>query len=95
MKTMDCDHCGDRIVIPEDGETVTDGETPADHMTRTGHPHKRQPRLTACHHCGIAWYYTGSADRATCPGCEGKVEPGSVPDEVDDAWIRADIKSHQ
>jgi len=95
MRTSDCAHCGDTVVVPDDGEQVVDGETPLEHLDRTGHNWKREPRLTACSKCGFAWYYTGSADRATCPNCRTKVPPGHVPDEIDDAWVRADAKSSE
>jgi predicted Zn-ribbon and HTH transcriptional regulator len=94
MKTVNCDHCDETVVVPGKAEEeVISGETPLEHMERTGHPHKREPRLTACDNCGFAWYYTGSADRATCPNCRGKAVPGEIPDGVDDAWVKAETKS--
>lgn len=95
MKRVGCDQCDDTVVIVEKGETVTNGETPVEHMERTGHAHKREPRLTACPNCEFAWYYTGSADRATCPNCRGKADPGTVPDGVTQAWERAQTKSDE
>jgi ribosomal protein S27E len=93
MKQIACDHCGETVVVPQQGETVVSGETPLEHLDRTGHNYKRKPRLTACDECGFAWYYTGSADRATCPNCKAKAQPGHVPEGVDDAWVRAETKS--
>lgn len=93
MRTFDCAHCGDTVVVPDDGEEVVGGETPLEHLDRTGHNWKREPRLTACHSCEFSWYYTGSADRATCPNCRAKCAPGEIPDEVDDAWAKADTQS--
>jgi len=93
MEIVTCDTCGDRVVIAAADETVTEGETPLEHLDRTGHTHTREPQLTACANCGFAWYYTGTADRATCPNCKTKVEPGHVPDEVPHAFARADSKS--
>lgn len=93
MKRQDCDYCDGTVVIAEDGEKITQGETPVEHMERTGHPHKREPRLTACRHCGFAWWYTGTGDRATCPECGGKNTPGEIPDEVDNAYAKADSES--
>ena len=79
MKIINCDHCGERVVIGGRGEAVESGETPLEHMERTGHSHRREPRLTGCDTCGNVWYYTGSADRATCPNCRDKAAPGEVP----------------
>lgn len=83
MKRIECERCGDSLVVPGPKEEATEAETPLDHIRRTGHSHKREPRLTGCANCGNAWYYTGTADRATCPNCRGKAEPGSIPDNVD------------
>lgn len=94
MKQIECDHCGDTVVIPQKEETVVEGETPVEHMERAGHPHKREPVLTACPDCEFAWYYGGTAARATCPNCRGKVEPGGIPDHVEDAWERAGFQSN-
>lgn len=79
MREQDCVHCGDTVVVPEDGEQIVHGETPIEHVERTGHTHVREPRPTGCPHCGNLWMYTGGAERATCPNCRGKAEPGVVP----------------
>lgn len=90
MKQVDCQECGDTVVIPDKAEKVTQGETPLGHLKRTGHNYKTEPQLTACASCGFSWYYTGTSDRATCPNCMDKVTAGEVPDEVDFAWERAE-----
>lgn len=93
MRKFDCAHCGDTVVVPDGNEQVVQGETPLEHLDRTGHNWKREPRLTACSHCGFSWYYTGSADRATCPNCKAKATPGHIPAGVEDAFARAETKS--
>lgn len=72
MKTFDCNHCGDRVVLAnEPGESVVSGETPLEHMRRTGHS-PRSPKMMQCNDCENVWPYTGDADRPTCPNCAGK-----------------------
>jgi len=80
MKQIECVNCDDIISIPEKGEQIINGETPLEHIQRTGHPHVHEPRPTGCPDCGYLWMYTGDADRATCPNCRGKVAPGVVPE---------------
>ena len=80
MKRQECVHCGETVVVADDGETVTGGETPVAHLQRTGHAHIREPRPTGCPHCGYLWMYSGEADMATCPNCRGKAVPGEIPD---------------
>lgn len=72
MKQVKCVHCDDAISIPEKGEQIVNGETPLEHIERTGHPHVREPRPFSCDDCGNVWPYTGNADRPTCPNCKGK-----------------------
>lgn len=71
MKERTCRHCGDEVVLAERGETVTGGETPVEHMERTGHAWN-EPRLFQCNDCGNVWGYTGSAETPTCSNCRGK-----------------------
>lgn len=33
---------------------------------------KRAVPQYECESCGHVWYYTGDAERPTCPGCAGK-----------------------
>lgn len=73
-----CVRCGDTVVLADQGETITQGETPLEHMERTGHTHVREPKPMACEHCGNVWMYSGDADRITCPNCRGKVRPGEA-----------------
>jgi len=93
MKKVTCDRCDDEVVVADREEDVVNGETPVEHLNRTGHAHRREPRLTGCSKCGSVWYYTGDANRATCPDCKTKVDPGTVPNDIDDAWARANTKS--
>jgi len=79
MKRIECDHCGSVVVIAERAETVTKGETPVEHLERTGHSHVREPQMTGCPNCENIWMYGGDADRATCPNCHSKAEAGAVP----------------
>lgn len=75
MRTKNCVHCGDAVVLADQGERVTQGETPREHMERTGHVHIHEPKPMVCKHCGNVWMYSGGADRITCPNCRGKVRP--------------------
>jgi len=90
-RKKECDHCGDTVVLPNRNETVVKGETPIEHLKRTGHNYRREPVLTGCHGCGTTWWYGGGADRATCPTCNLKVPAGTLPEDVDheDAWAQA------
>lgn len=72
MKKIECVRCGDTVVLANEiGEKVTCGETPVEHLERTGHS-PRQPTLRKCNDCGNIWPYSGSADRPTCPNCDRK-----------------------
>lgn len=72
MKRRTCDECGETVVLADEpAEVVTSGETPVEHMTRTGHS-PCQPTLMKCRDCENIWAYTGSATRPTCPNCQGK-----------------------
>lgn len=71
MKKIECNHCGDTVVLAERGETVVSGETPLEHMNRTGHSPK-SPKTLQCNDCGNVWPYTGDGPRPTCPNCRGK-----------------------
>lgn len=79
MRQKECVHCGDAIVIADKDEQIVDGETPLEHLDRTGHVHEHTPQATGCSACGYLWMYQGGADRATCPNCKSKAEPGVVP----------------
>ena len=72
MKEVECVHCGDTVAVPQKGETIVNGETPLEHIERTGHPHVREPKPLMCDDCGHLWMYTGNADRPSCPNCKGK-----------------------
>jgi ribosomal protein S27E len=80
MREIECVKCCDTVVVAERGESITEGETPIEHMERTGHAHVREPVPTGCSDCGNIWMYGGNADRATCPNCRSKAQPGVVPD---------------
>lgn len=82
MHEFNCVHCGEKVVVAGnmEGEVIVEGETPVEHMNRTGHAPVSEPRPTGCPHCGNLWMYQGSADRATCPKCRGKATPGVVPE---------------
>lgn len=72
MKRIECNHCDDTVILADEpGESVVRGETPLEHMKRTGHS-PRQPIQMQCNDCGNVWPYTGNADRPTCPHCHGK-----------------------
>jgi len=72
MKKLECNHCDETVVLADGvGEMVTSGETPLEHMRRTGHSPK-SPVTMICEDCGNVWPYTGNADRATCSNCRGK-----------------------
>lgn len=72
MKKLTCTVCSEEVLLAnEPGETVVRGETPLEHMKRTGHD-PRQPTPHKCDDCGNVWPYTGDADRPTCPNCQGK-----------------------
>lgn len=72
MKRLSCNHCDGTVLLAnEPGETVVEGETPLEHLERTGHD-PRQPVTMQCNDCENVWPYTGSADRPTCPNCKGK-----------------------
>lgn len=72
MKKVECVHCGDTVVIAERGESVVNGETPVEHMERTGHTHKAEPEPRVCNDCGNLWWYQGTAERPTCTNCRSK-----------------------
>lgn len=72
MRQVECVECVDTVSIPEKGEQIVSGETPLEHIERTGHPHVREPRPLACDDCGYLWMYTGDSERPTCPNCRGK-----------------------
>lgn len=38
---------------------------------------KRAAPKYECEKCNHVWYYTGDADRPTCPGCAGKNVTGA------------------
>jgi len=72
MKKINCNHCDDAVILADGaGEKVTRGETPLEHMNRTGHSPK-SPVMYQCNDCGNVWGYTGDADRPTCSNCRGK-----------------------
>lgn len=71
MQKIDCNHCEDTVVLADRGERIVNGETPLEHMKRTGHSPK-SPKTRQCNACGNVWPYTGDADRPTCPNCRGK-----------------------
>ena len=81
MKILECDYCAETLVLAsEPRESVTDGETPLEHMERTGHSPRSLVTLR-CNDCENVWPYTGDADRPTCPNCAGKrTEPVDGPD---------------
>lgn len=86
MKQFECVHCGDTITVADKDEQIVDGETPLEHIERTGHPHVYEPRPTGCQYCGYLWMYSGtvteeSNQRITCPNCKSKVLPGVVAPE--------------
>jgi len=71
MKKIDCNVCDETVVIADRGETVKSGETPVEHMERTGHNPNR-PQVAICDDCGNVWNYTGDAETPTCSNCRGK-----------------------
>ena len=71
MMKKTCNHCGDTVCVPQRGEMVVSGETPLEHLERTGHAWN-QPELRVCEDCEHVWPYKGSADLPTCPCCKGK-----------------------
>lgn len=72
MKRIECDECGETVVLASNrGEKVERGETPLEHMERTGHS-PRSPEVRKCNDCENVWPYTGNADRPTCPNCKCK-----------------------
>jgi len=78
LKHLSCNHCDDddHLVIADGrGEWIEKGETPLEHMKRTGHS-PRKPVMYQCNNCGNVWPYSGDSDRPTCSNCRGKaVEP--------------------
>lgn len=72
MRQVECVNCGETVTIADRGEQIIDGETPLEHIERTGHPHVREPRALVCDDCGYLWMYGGAAERPTCPNCRGK-----------------------
>ena len=76
MREKTCVNCGEIVVVAEQGETVTGGETPREHLDRTGHVHVREPVPTDCEHCGNVWMYQGDAERVSCPRCRNKTTAG-------------------
>lgn len=85
MQAKDCVHCGETVVVADRGEQITDGETPVEHMERTGHAHIHEPVLTGCHHCGHLWMYQGAREQATCPSCKSKTPAGTMDDSYPEA----------
>jgi Zn finger protein HypA/HybF involved in hydrogenase expression len=71
MKQLECNVCGESVVMADRGEMVERGETPVEHMERTGHS-PRRPQVAVCDDCGNVWNYTGSAETPTCSNCRGK-----------------------
>lgn len=88
MDEKTCTRCGETVVMAEDGETITDGETPIEHLDRTGHIHIREPVPTDCNQCGKIWMYQGNAERVTCPRCKGKTKPGITSIVTQENWER-------
>jgi uncharacterized Zn finger protein len=84
MKRIECNNCGESVVLPKEphrGEVVTEGETPREHLDRTGHS-PNAPVTVVCDDCGNVWPYTGNADASTCPHCRGKrTEPVNTTSE--------------
>lgn len=77
MREKTCVNCGETVVVADAGETVTSGETPREHLDRTGHAHIHEPEPRTCEDCGYLWMYGGDADLPTCPNCRGKrTQPG-------------------
>ena len=89
MKPIECNTCGETCYLLERGEKQvreTSKETPLDHMRRAGHDPREPPEIVPerrqCNSCGNVWWYTGDADRPTCPHCRGKdTEPAALEAE--------------
>lgn len=72
MQEKKCARCGNLVVIADRGESIAEGETPREHMERTGHIHINKPTPMSCADCGNVWMYGGAAELPTCPNCKGK-----------------------
>jgi len=71
MKRIECNVCDETVVMADRGGEVKRGETPVEHMERTGH-NPRKPSVAACNDCGNVWNYSGESDTPTCSNCRGK-----------------------
>ena len=71
MRQEACKHCGDVVCVPQKGEEVINGETPLEHLERTGHAYN-SAEIHVCEVCGYVWPYTGESNQPTCPNCKGK-----------------------
>jgi rRNA maturation protein Nop10 len=91
MLMIQCNVCGGEVTVVspmELSDPDTDpGETPADHLARTGHS-PRQPETRYCKDCENVWPYSGDIESPTCPACRGKhtaaVHPTDFADSDDD-----------